>query len=93
MKIKTYDCLPKDEDLKFKLVLGPKSIWLKGRIAYSRVLPDKQSVLGIQFMNLSEEAYTSLQESLAVLEEWPKRRSMLSTGSRDDADGLKTGEE
>jgi hypothetical protein len=68
MKIKTHhQYLPENECMDFTLVLGHKSIWPKGRIAYSRLLPDNQCVSGIEFMALSPDDYALLQRCLATL--------------------------
>ena len=95
MKIDTPDCLPRDEYLNFKLLLGPNSIWLKGRIAYSGVHSGNRSLSGVQFVELSSEAYVSLQKCLAFQEEWPKSRGMRSVDGRKGArpDSIKTGGE
>jgi hypothetical protein len=87
MKIKTLDSLPKDECLKFKLVLGANSIWPKGTIVYSRLLADQQVVSGVQFMEVSEDDHILLRKYLASLEEWPKPQGMVSSGEREDAGG------
>lgn len=73
MKIKTDRPLPKDDRLSFKLVLGDHCIWLKGRIAHSGSLPDKQRVSDVQFVDLSREDYAILQRYLSTMEEWPNR--------------------
>jgi hypothetical protein len=69
MKIKTQSALPRDEYLRFKLVLGANSFWLRGRIAYSRFTPDQQIVSGVHFVGLSRDKRQSLQNYLATLEE------------------------
>jgi hypothetical protein len=76
MKIKTLDSLPKDECLKFKLVLGANSIWPKGTIVHSRLLADQQVVSGVQFMEVSRRDYLSLQNCLTTLEECIDFRSV-----------------
>jgi len=78
MKIRTHHAIPKNEQLNFNLVLGENSIRLKGRIAYSRTLPDKESVSGVQFTTLSAEDSTLLQKYLATVEAWLRPPEMLS---------------
>lgn len=68
MKIKACHRMAKDEQLIFKLVLGNRSIELKGRIVYSRVLPRDERVAGVQFTKLSAEDFSLLQKYLANLE-------------------------
>lgn len=68
MKIKTYAPLPRDECLRFRLVLGVNSIWLKGRVAYSRLSSDHQAVSGIEFIELSKGDQVSLGDYLSSLE-------------------------
>jgi len=85
MKINTHDYLPENEHLSFNLVLRESSIRFKGRIAYSNLPPDGGGVSGIQFTEVTEEDYTSLQTYLASLEEWPKTQGMLSAGERAGA--------
>jgi hypothetical protein len=50
MKIKTHEKLPKNERLNFNMVLGTKSISPEERVVYSKSLPGKQRVSGIQFL-------------------------------------------
>ncbi len=69
MKIKTQFPLPKDKSLRFKLVLGANSMWLRGRVVYSRLIPDQQVVAGIQFMELSDRNHHSLKNYLATLQD------------------------
>jgi len=64
MKIKTHHALPKNERLKFKMVLGNNSIFLEGRVVYSESFSDEQSVSGIQFIELSTENSALLQKYL-----------------------------
>jgi len=82
MKIKSHCYLPNDEHLNFKLILKDNPIWPKGRVAYNGFLPNEESVLGIQFMDLSDQDSLSLQNHLVTLEGLPKPRGMLSAGER-----------
>lgn len=84
MRIKTHDFLPEGEQLNFKLVLGNDVVWLKGTVAYSGFLPDKQSVSGIQFTELSARDHSLLQNYLATLKDLPKPQGMLSAAKRKD---------
>lgn len=83
MRIKTHHYLPEGEHLDFKLVLGSDFVWLKGRIIYSGVLPDKQTVSGIQFTELSRGDHTLLKGYLATLEPLPKPRGIVSAGEKE----------
>jgi len=47
MKVNTHSCLPEEEHLNLKLILGADSIWPRGRIAYSRFLADKETFSGV----------------------------------------------
>lgn len=76
MKIKTHQHLCEDERLIFKLVLGRDSIQLKGRIVYSLLLPDKQSVSGVQFLDVSEANRSLLEDCLTNLNAWMKQKGM-----------------
>ena len=69
MKIKTHFKLPKNERLKFKMILGTKSISPEGRIVYSRTLPNKNRVSGIQFLGLSRRDSALLRAYLAAVKE------------------------
>jgi len=73
MKIRTHQFLSEDERLHFKLVLGRNSIWLKGRIAHSLYLPDRQSVSGIQFIEVSQGDRVLLENYLSTLNQWLKQ--------------------
>jgi hypothetical protein len=86
MKIKTPHCLPEGDHLSFRLVLESDAIWLKGRIVYSRFLPDKQGVSGVQFIDLSADAHSLLQGYLSTVEAWPKARGMISAGEGDSGE-------
>ena len=86
MKIKTPQYLPQDVNLNFKLILGKRLIWLKGRIVYSRFLFDKQGVSGIHFEELSAKDNTLLQDYLGTLDKWPKPGGMISTAEKKDAE-------
>ena len=68
MKIETHHDLPKDEHTYIRLILGAGSICPKGRIAHSGFLSNNRSVSGVEFLELSEQDHTSLQRSLAALE-------------------------
>jgi hypothetical protein len=69
MKIKTHRKLPKNERLKFKMIVGTKSISPEGRVVYSRTLPDKERVSGIQFLGLSRGDSALLGAYLSAVEE------------------------
>jgi len=68
MKIKTPYRLPENRHLNFRLVLGDKSIRLKGRIVYNTVLPDEQNVSGIQFIEFSAQDSALMREYISVLD-------------------------
>jgi CheY-like chemotaxis protein len=68
MKIETHHDLPKDEHTDIRVVLGAGFICPKGRIAHSGFLSNNRSVSGVEFLELSEQDHTSLQRSLAALE-------------------------
>jgi len=95
MKIRTHHYLPEGEHLDFRLVLGSESIWLRGRIVYSRILSDQESVSGVEFVELSGQDHAALQDYLSTLEELPKSRDMLSAGEEAGLgrDRRRTGEE
>lgn len=82
MKIKTHYNIPEGENLDLTLVLGNTSIDLKGRTVYSHVLPGKQKVSGIEFVDLSERDRNTLRNHLAALGQWPKKRGMLFANKR-----------
>ena len=87
MKIKTNQDLPEGEHLDFKLVLGDSSIWVKGRIAYSGFLADKQSVSGIQFIDISSQADIVLRNYLADSDEVrAKHRRVISAAGMAGTD-------
>ena len=69
MKIKTHYKLPKNERLKFKMILGTKSISPEGRVVYSTTLPDKERVSGIQFLGLSRRDSVLLRAYLTAVKE------------------------
>ncbi len=84
MKIKAHCDLPKDEHLNFKLVLGESSIWVRGKVAYSGSLSDKQRVAGVQFTELSTQDHTLLERYFSILEEWSKPPCPTSTDWREN---------
>ncbi len=67
MKIKAHHDIPEDECLAFKLVLGERPIFPKGRIVYSRFLADTGSVSGIQFVEISQSDRNLLNDYLGAL--------------------------
>ena len=67
MKIKTHYRLSKNERLRFKMILGTKSISPKGTVLYSRTLPDKNRLSGIQFLGLSRRDSALLRAYLAAI--------------------------
>jgi len=69
MKIKTHYKLPIDESMNFKIVLGGNTISSGGRVVYSRTLPDKKPVSGIQFLGLSRRDSALLRAYLSAVEE------------------------
>ena len=69
MKIKTHFPLPKDQCLRFKLVLGDNSMWFRGRVAYSRSTPDQQVIAGIHFITVTDKSHCSLKNHLATLQD------------------------
>lgn len=69
MKIKTDYTLPKNERLRFTMVLGNGSISSKGRIVYSRTLSGGQHVSGIQFLGLSRRDSALLRTYLTAVKE------------------------
>jgi hypothetical protein len=72
MKIKADSRLPEGGCLGIKLVLRDKTISLKGRVVNNRFLHDGQIVAGIQFVELSSEDYSSLENCLSTLEQRPR---------------------
>lgn len=88
MKIKTNYHLPEGEHLDFKLVLGDRSIWVKGRIAYSGFFTDKQSVSGVQFVELSSQADTILRDYIANSEELRSRQRRVISAAGASAVGM-----
>ena len=85
MKIRTHQFLPEDICLRFKLVLGLNLIWPKGRIVYSALLPDRQTVSGVHFLELTSWDHAALGDYLASLEAWPKSQSALSKADKASA--------
>lgn len=83
MKIKTHLHLPVDECLDFKLILEEHPIRPTGRIAYSGVLADQQTVSGVQFMTLSDSDASSLQHVLGIPVESPRPLAMHPSGKCD----------
>jgi len=69
MKIKTHYRLPKNERLKIKMILGTKSISPEGRVVYNRILPDKDRVSGIQFLELPRRDSALLRAYLTAVKE------------------------
>jgi hypothetical protein len=69
MKIKTHYKLPKNERLKFKMILGTKSISPEGRVVYNRTLPHNNRVSGIQFLGLSRRDSALLRAYLTAVKE------------------------
>jgi c-di-GMP-binding flagellar brake protein YcgR len=67
MKIKTHYKLPEDEGMNFKIVLGDNFISPEGTVVYSRTLPDKNRVSGIQFLGLSRQDSALLRANLAAM--------------------------
>ena len=88
MKIKTHGDLPEGELLDFTVVSGDTSIAFKGRTVYNDLLPNKQTVSGIQFLELSELDQNMLHNYPASLEQWPKKDAFCGREERfpiDDA--------
>ncbi len=77
-KIETCRCLPKGEEVDIQLILQDNCVQLKGRTIYSHLLPGKRIRSGIQFLEVSEESRTLLEEYLTDLEKWPKPKDMVS---------------
>jgi hypothetical protein len=69
MKIKTDYKLPKNERLKFTMVLGKDSITSEGRVIYSKTRPGGQRVSGIQFLGLSRGDCALLRAYLTTVKE------------------------
>jgi hypothetical protein len=86
MRINSHFHFPKDERVGFKLVLGADSIRPKGRVAYSGFLPNKQSISGIQFIEISAKDHMLLHEYLVSLQDWPRPRGMVSLGAGEGAE-------
>ena len=86
MKIKAHDSLPVGECLDFKLVLGDRFVWLRGRIAYIGLSSWEERVSGVQFMDLSERDRSSLEDDLTTLQDWPNPHGMLSMRSETGPD-------
>jgi hypothetical protein len=84
MKVKTHTCIPEGERLEFKLLLGVDSICSEGRVAYSRLLANSESVSGVAFTGLSERDHDLLRDCVETLEKWPEPGAMISTDERRD---------
>lgn len=82
MKIKAHFYLPENERLNFKLVLETESIWVKGRIVYSRLLSDNQGVSEAEFVELSTQDQISLENFLVTPKGWPKPQGMIASNER-----------
>jgi hypothetical protein len=66
--IQTEHPFPKDEHVEFQLVLGHKSIYLKGLVVFSRSLSRRQMVSDIQFMDLSKNDQKLLKDYLCTMD-------------------------
>ena len=84
MKIKTDEKLPKNERLKFKMILGKDSITSEGRVVYTKTRPGGQHVSGIQFLGLSRRGSTLLRAYLFTLEESPQLQGTRSPSRGKD---------
>ncbi len=82
MKIKTHHHLSEGRHLNCRLVLGQSSIPLKGRIVYSQFVPDKQSVSGIQFVEVADRDRNFLQDYLTRLDRWLKAEGSTLIGKK-----------
>ena len=61
VKIETHYPLPDGEELNLNLILGNKSLPLRGRVASSEMLPGNRTASDIEFTNLSKESLATLQ--------------------------------
>ena len=61
VKIETHYPLPDGEELNLKLILGNRSLRVKGRVASSAILPGNRTASDIEFTDLSEESLATLQ--------------------------------
>jgi hypothetical protein len=86
MKIENPLSLPADEHLNFKLVLGAKCIWPRGRIISTSPLSHSQIVSEVRFTELSKQDYRLLQGYLAALQEVPKPWGMVSAGRKANSE-------
>ena len=84
MKIKTHEKLPKNDLLKFTMVLGKDSITSEGRVVYSKTLPDKGRGSGIQFVGFSRRDSALLRAYLSTLEKSPQLQGTSSPGRGKD---------
>ncbi|MBW2056051.1 MAG: PilZ domain-containing protein [Deltaproteobacteria bacterium] len=67
MKIRTPYHIPECRNLGFRLVLAGQSIRLRGKVVYSRLLSDHETVSGVQFLGLSRKAEAALRRELSGL--------------------------
>ncbi|MBW2122465.1 MAG: PilZ domain-containing protein [Deltaproteobacteria bacterium] len=79
MKIKTHRYIREDERLSFRLVLDRGLVCLKGRIAYSLLLPEYRNVSGIQFLQVSKKDLGLLAFYLDALDR-RERRVLIPDG-------------
>jgi hypothetical protein len=84
MRIDTHYHIPTDETIHFKLILGDTSIWSRGRVVQSELLPGNRTVSQIEFTSISDENLTALREYLMWAEKWPKPRPMMFVGDIKD---------
>jgi hypothetical protein len=84
MRIETHHDLPIGGDLGFKLVLEAGFMWVRGKIVHSGTLPQKQSVSGVQFIDLSPGDHARLLKCLVRFDR-PINMMQPSVSRREDS--------
>jgi hypothetical protein len=74
MKIYADQVLPFRQEFLFRMVLGPKFIWIKGRIIFTQTQPDAVNFSCIQFAEASKENLLILQEYFSQRENLLERQ-------------------
>jgi hypothetical protein len=67
MRIETSEYLPRGLSLDIQLVLGRKSIFVKGAVVYSQVFSEGQYNSGVEFVESSEQDRRLLKDYLTTL--------------------------
>jgi hypothetical protein len=73
MRIETADHLPRGASLDIQLVLGRKSISLRGEVVYSQVLSEGWYVSSVEFVESSKQDRRRMEGYLRTLKEQKKR--------------------